>query len=243
MKKKTTVVSFLLDETGSMQAIKDDTIGGFNSYLGALSADENKYEFTLVKFDSNKTEKVCVAVPVEEAPRLAHDTYMPGAATPLVDASYKIIEATEKAVGKRKVNVLVVIQTDGHENASTQHTREDLARLIKEKTAQGWVFVYLGAGIDAFDDAASFGIAAGATMSYDMAASAETFRAVAQNTSSYASSGNAKAMNFTGQQRSASGDVYHGSHSGSPSAKLRRRHQRSQRQSSPSLADDLDLTK
>ena len=28
-----TLVTFLLDETGSMQSIKDDTIGGFNSYL------------------------------------------------------------------------------------------------------------------------------------------------------------------------------------------------------------------
>ena len=39
VEKHTTVVSFLLDETGSMQAIKDDTVGGFNAYLDTLQAD------------------------------------------------------------------------------------------------------------------------------------------------------------------------------------------------------------
>jgi hypothetical protein len=55
-----TLVTFLLDETGSMQSIKDDTIGGFNSYLASLKAESAPIDFTLIKFDSRRIEKVCV---------------------------------------------------------------------------------------------------------------------------------------------------------------------------------------
>lgn len=230
---KKTVVSFLLDETGSMQSIKDDTIGGFNSYLDALSDDSNQYEFTLVKFDSNKTEKVCVGVPIAEAPRLTSDNYIPGAATPLIDAAYKLIKATEKVVKKRKVNVLVVIQTDGFENASREHTRTDLAALIKEKTEKGWTFAYVGAGIDAFEEAGRLGISRGSTMSYKD--SGETFTSLAINTKSFGATGMSASMNFTPKQRADSGDEYHGVHSGASKKKVARR--------KTSLVDDLDLTK
>jgi hypothetical protein len=64
-----TLVTFLLDETGSMESIKDDTIGGFNAYLGSLKAESAPIDFTLIKFDSRRIEKVCVAVPVAEGRR------------------------------------------------------------------------------------------------------------------------------------------------------------------------------
>jgi hypothetical protein len=48
-----TIVSFLLDRTGSMEAIKDETIGGFNAYLDALEAEAGDLVvFTLLQFDS-----------------------------------------------------------------------------------------------------------------------------------------------------------------------------------------------
>jgi hypothetical protein len=57
--KKTTLVTFVLDETGSMESIKDDTIGGFNSYLESLRDEsDGPVEFTLLKFDRRRVEKV-----------------------------------------------------------------------------------------------------------------------------------------------------------------------------------------
>ena len=235
-KKKTTVVSFLLDETGSMQSIKDDTIGGFNSYLDTLAQDGNKYEFSLVKFDSNRHEKVCVGVPISEAPRLDDQSYRPGAGTPLIDAAVKLINATAELVKKRKVNVLVVIQTDGYENASREYTSGDLLQLVKEKTAAGWTFVYIGAGIDAFGQAKEYGFAAAQTMSYGRGKSRETFISMASNTSALAASGNSKSMNFTGAQRASSGDIHHGSHTGASPKKVEARKKRS------GLVEDMDLT-
>src|SRR5438105_2772073 len=80
-----TLVTFLLDETGSMESIKDDTIGGFNSYLNSLRAESASIDFTLIKFDSRRIEKVCVAVPVAQVAELTTASYHPGASTPLID--------------------------------------------------------------------------------------------------------------------------------------------------------------
>ena len=130
-----TLVTFLLDETGSMESIKDDTIGGFNSYLGSLKAEAAPMDFTLIKFDSRRIEKVCVAVPVSQVAELTMESYQPGASTPLIDAAYKTIKAVEKSLNGSNPKVVVCIQTDGHENASTEHTprRQAPARRVPRR--------------------------------------------------------------------------------------------------------------
>src|SRR5262245_60445054 len=138
-----TLVTFLLDETGSMESIKDDTIGGFNSYLGSLKAEAAAIDFTLIKFDSRRIEKICVAVPVSQVAELTLENYQPGASTPLIDAACKTIRAVEKSLKGGNPKVVVCIQTDGHENASTEHTWDELNALIREKTAAGWQFNFL----------------------------------------------------------------------------------------------------
>ena len=120
----TKYVSFLLDETGSMKSIKEDTIGGFNEYVDTLKEDGDNIAFSLVSFNSNGTKSRYVAEPIEALAPLTNENYRPAAMTPLIDASVKIIKATAKAVKKRKDDplVLVVIQTDGYENCSRKHT-------------------------------------------------------------------------------------------------------------------------
>ncbi len=151
MRKKTTFVSFLLDETGSMSSIKDDTIGGFNSYVETLKKDGDDILFSLVSFNSSKTERRYVAEPIQGVPPLTEDDYVPNAMTPLIDAAVKIIKATDEAVQARDddPNVVIVMQTDGAENVSVEYTTADLAAEVKEKEAAGWQFVFLGAGMDA----------------------------------------------------------------------------------------------
>lgn len=208
----TTFVSFLLDETGSMEDIKDDTIGGFNQYLASLRQPESgQVEFTLVKFDSNRIDKVYVGTPINDVQPLTKDTYKPGAATPLIDAAVKILRATDEALQKRtdSPRVLVVIQTDGHENASREYSLAHLQDLIKEKTALGWQFVFLGAGIDAFSQASSWGISASNALSYRRGNSQATFHALSVNTTVFRSSGAAAHLTFSPQQRQTVGDEHH----------------------------------
>ena len=71
--------------------------------------------------DSNISEKVCVAVPVSQVAELTMESYQPGASTPLIDAAYKTIKTVEKSLNGSNPKVVVCIQTDGHENASTEH--------------------------------------------------------------------------------------------------------------------------
>jgi hypothetical protein len=207
--KALTYVSFLLDETGSMASIKDDTIGGFNAYLDTIQKDKNDYRFTLIKFDSNHTTKVCVAEKVKHVPRLNNDNYTPGAMTPLIDACMETIAATERQTNKldKQVHVLCVFQTDGHENCSTRHKRSDLAAKIKEKQEEGWAFIFLGANIDAYADATSFGIDYGSTVSYDSRTSNETLgQTLGRATAAYASSGSAMRATFTADEKKRAGD-------------------------------------
>ena len=207
-----TFVSFLLDETGSMEGIKDDTIGGFNQYLTSLQQPgQGRVEFTLIKFDSNKIDKVYVGVPIADVQPLTKDTYKPGASTPLIDAAVKIIRATETALQNRtdSPKVLVVIQTDGQENASREHRLTDLQGLIKDKTAAGWQFVFLGAGIDAFSHASVLGIPTSNALSYDRHTSKATFEALSTNTATFRTSGGTGSLSFSPEQRHAVGDQHH----------------------------------
>jgi hypothetical protein len=206
-----TLVTFLLDETGSMQSIKDDTIGGFNSYLSTLKASQETIDFTLLKFDSRRIEKVCVAVPVDEVAELDANNYQPGASTPLIDAAYKTIKAVEKSLNGSKPKVIVCIQTDGHENASTEHSWDELNALIKEKTAAGWQFNFLGTGIDAYDTGAKMGVAAMNTMSTGRSAQhvRASYAAMADSCLAYAR-GEALTTEYSMAARIASGDQYYG---------------------------------
>src|SRR5262245_23777844 len=204
-----TLVTFLLDETGSMESIKDDTIGGFNSYLGSLKAEAAPIDFTLIKFDSRRIEKVCVAVPVSEVAELTMESYRPGASTPLVDAAYKTIKAVEKSLNGSNPKVVVCIQTDGHENASTEHSWDELNALIKEKTAAGWQFNFLGTGIDAYDTGARMGVAAMSTMSSGRSSQhvRESWAALGASTAAYAA-GRTRDTQLSMSARAASGDAH-----------------------------------
>jgi len=204
-KNNTKYVSFLLDETGSMQEIKRDTMGGFNEYVETLKKDGGDIAFSLVSFNSNETKSRYVAEPIETVVPLTDDNYRPGAMTPLIDASVKIIKATAKAVKKRRDEplVLVVIQTDGYENVSRKYTAADLAALVKEKTEAGWQFVFLAAGLDAFDAArsAGFRIDRDKTVSYDRGYSADVFRETAKNSVEFLKSGKDDFLNYSPSQR------------------------------------------
>lgn len=201
MDKKTYLV-FLLDETGSMGSIKDDTIGGFNQFLDALVGD---FEFTLIKWDSNKQDVVCKELPIKDVPRLTKENYLPGASTPLVDVMYSAIKKVEEKISGRDVLVQIVVQTDGQENASVEHTSDELNVLVKEKTAAGWLFTFIGAGIDAFDQAGKYGIAAGATLFYNRNKSDQAFDSLARGCSAYAATGQSVSADFTQEERSSTG--------------------------------------
>ena len=138
------------------------------------------------------------------------ETFVPRASTPLIDAVYKTIKAVEKAVSGNPSNkVVMCIQTDGQENSSTEHTWDQLNALIKEKFEAGWQFNFMGAGIDAYQQASRMGITADQTLAYakDAESSRAAFRATAHNTALY-SLGRAKSTAYSKRQKDAAADKY-----------------------------------
>lgn len=154
----------LLDRSGSMEAMRDDVIGGFNGLVAEQQADGHDARLTLVQFDSQDPHDVVVdALPIGRIRPLTHRTFVPRGGTPLLDATGLLIakaavrEEHRRAVGKRPEAVLVVTVTDGQENQSREYRRRDILRLIEEKTARGWSFAFLGAGPDAYAEAGGMG--------------------------------------------------------------------------------------
>jgi hypothetical protein len=207
-----TLVTFLLDRTGSMEAIRDDTIGGFNAYLDGLKGDGDvDIEFTLIQFDSVSIDKICVAIPIAKVDKLTRETYQPRASTPLIDAAVKTINAVEASLlHEPAAKVVVCIQTDGQENSSVEHNWAELNALIKEKSAKDWQFNFMGVGIDAYDQGARMGISHDATMAFnerDPAAVRAAFVGSARSTRRFAE-GAARSTAYAPEEKAAAGDRF-----------------------------------
>jgi Mg-chelatase subunit ChlD len=193
---KKTLVSFVLDETGSMQNVKQATIAGFNEYVGTLRENGKGVRFTLTQFNSDKVKVMLNNVKMRDVPDLTDETYQPSSLTPLYDAIGQTIRSAEEATDGKKRNVLVVIQTDGHENDSREFTRQSIFNLIQEKKKAGWTFVFLGADQDAWEVGQQLGLDRGNVSSYDSAETAKTFTRVATATMSYVSRGGKQTDDF-----------------------------------------------
>lgn len=201
MSKKTKLnISFILDETGSMMAHKGQTISGFNEYIKTLRNDENSKgaRFTLTKFNSKKIEIIQDSVKLKDIKLLTSDSYLPADTTPLYDAIGQTIKRLEAGLQekKKKQSVLVVIQTDGEENASHEYTREMIFKLREQKEKEGWTFVFLGADIDAYAAGADLGISQGNIKQYAIQDSTEMFRTMGEATLGYTGSGGTQTTSF-----------------------------------------------
>ena len=182
------LVTLLLDESGSMGAIRDETLSALNEYFGMLRESTSDILASLVKFDSDEAgkmrlEKLFDCSPVPRIPHLGHAHYAPRGMTPLIDAACRTIRAVGDAVREKKVDRIVFcIQTDGEENSSTENTWVGLKTLIGEKQADGWEFVFMGCGIDAYEQGRQMGLSAERIVAYDRTASEANFRVAARKT-------------------------------------------------------------
>lgn len=179
-----TQITFVLDESGSMSKIKEDTIGGFNEFLADQRDEEGTASVSLITFDTTVSSTYDVR-PIEQAAELNADTYAPGGRTALYDALVTAISETashieQMAAATRPETVIVVALTDGKENAS-ETTQEQVRDRVKEHQEEGWEFLFIGANQDAALTAGQMGI--DADQSLDMAHTGEGTRAAYESTS------------------------------------------------------------
>lgn len=197
-----TFVSILLDESGSMQSVRDQVIDGFNEYISGLVGSEIKrIRVSLTKFDSSGFNPDYVGAKLKNVPELTRKSYCPNAMTPLYDAVGRMIRAMEQQIANDSIKqgdkVLIVIQTDGLENASKEYTQKAIKKLLKEKQKAGWTFVFLGADQDAWGGASDLGVTKWNTFAYD-SADTQTIWAnqLVRATSNYAVGASGSAVNF-----------------------------------------------
>ena len=202
MVKIKTVVSFLLDETGSMFGVKEKTINSFNEYVQALKGEKNKISMTLTRFNSDAVKIDYVDKAIKDVPELTDKIYQPNAMTPLFDAIGKTAkELKEKLKGQKDIKVLMVILSDGQENYSKEYKLDDIKALIKENEKDSWTFIYLGADQNAWDEASKFGIARGNTLSIKKAAMGSSMAGLARSTVMYAQSSTRQTKNFFNEDK------------------------------------------
>jgi len=150
MKEAKTHITIILDRTGSMEAIRSDTIGGFNSFLKQQQQEPGDVTMTLVQFDAqNPYEIIHDCRPIREVPELDEKTYVPRAATPLFDAMGRGINHLQQTLdsmpeGDLPEKVVLVVITDGQENSSREFNKKQVTAMINEKQEKaGWKFVSL----------------------------------------------------------------------------------------------------
>lgn len=200
----TTLIEFLLDETGSMGICRDATISGFNEYVHKQQENKNdKCLLTLTKFDERAVNTVYTAKPIQDVVDLNRDTYTPNASTNLYDAIGKRIRALESFQGAN--NILMVIMTDGEDNCSREYTATSVRDLIKEKEALGWSFVYLGANQDAWKVGQTFGMNVNNTMTYSSADIKGAMGTLSAATTNYR---NSRSLSADAASLGASGDFF-----------------------------------
>lgn len=159
----------LLDKSGSMSRLTNNTIEGFNGFVESQK-DDTKTTLTTVLFDTS-WKILHNGVDVYEVSPMTTKDYVAGGGTAMLDAIGETINRVQDRhddMGEEKPdNVLFVITTDGKENSSHKFTKSQIERMIKHQTnGHGWEFIFLGANMDAVTVANDIGISCDRAINY-----------------------------------------------------------------------------
>ena len=185
MKKDLTELVLILDMSGSMSGLTDDTIGGFNSVLKEHNDGKGEVLVTTYVFN-NESKMLHDRLPIAEVPAMTGKDYSARGCTALLDA---IGGAIEHIVGIHRYareedipeHTVFVITTDGMENASHKFSAGHVKDKIRhEQEKYGWEFIFLAANIDAIETAESYGIDRSRAVNYhaDAEGTAEMYYSV-----------------------------------------------------------------
>jgi len=196
----TTRIFIILDKSGSMEDCKTETIEGFNTFLKSQREIKNNQAFISLFQFSDSYEKIYENIPVENAPELTDQTFEPQGTTALLDAIGRTINSTEVSPNE---SVIMVIITDGQENASDFYSREKINALISNRKEKGWEFVFLGANQDAIAEAGRLGIHADSSLTFSTSETKVAFESLGSAISRSRSTP-IKSISFTPQERTNS---------------------------------------
>ena len=167
--EKRTDLVMILDRSGSMSGLEEDTIGGYNSMLKAQKMLPGEVFVTTVLFN-HRSRILHDREDIRFVKPLTLRDYMVSGTTALYDAIGMTLDHMEnhyKTRGKSEDHVIVVITTDGMENSSREYHQAAIrSRIEHMKEHYGFEFIFLGANMDAEFVAADFGIERNRAVTY-----------------------------------------------------------------------------
>ncbi len=182
----------LLDRSGSMQSLWVEALSSVNAFAKELA---NKTDgpsvdshVTLAVFDSQESLQFDILrrkQPVLHWEIVTDKDASPRGMTPLLDAMVRIISLAE---GDNPDKAVIVVMTDGQENASREVTREGVKAALDRVKAKGWEVVFLGANFDNIADASSVGVGGGKQMAMSAGTMNESMSRLARKSRAYAQS-------------------------------------------------------
>ncbi len=194
-------VVVVLDRSGSMKGSETQTVDCLNKYFRSLDENtESDAYVTMTMFDSEGIDLI-FDNKIASGARLDRETYIPRSMTPLLDAVADGIDRLKNMAADGELAALVVL-TDGFENSSTMFSHKEIANKLSKKSEEdNWMVLFLGADIDAWNDAKKMGIGYENTLSLDKSRMDDLSDVLCDVSAEYIRSKDSKAAVFTDNHR------------------------------------------
>jgi hypothetical protein len=207
-------ITAVVDRSGSMAHLADDTIGGFNQFLDDQKAVPGAAVFSLYLFNHD-VHPIVTNVPLSDVEPLTSQVYAVGGNTAYLDALGQAITDTGDYLkslpeSERPDTIVVLVMTDGQENSSREYTLGEIRELVERQEQEWkWKFLFLGANLDATTEGAKMGVSKKMSMSYAAKGSTvrESLRATSSNLANYRTSLDSVDLEYTDEQRIAAIDA------------------------------------
>lgn len=146
MSKPKTYVTIILDQSGSMGGTKAQAVQGYNEQVQQMKLNSKEQDIfcSLITFNGDVFEHLWCE-PADKLTEASVEDYKTEGSTALRDAVGYAIEKLKRTVTDTEAAHLVVIVSDGEENASKHFTTSALNELKDSAEKSGkWTFTYMG---------------------------------------------------------------------------------------------------
>ncbi len=194
MKNNKTYYQLILDRSGSMSVCIEETVNGVNSQIQRIRELSERFPeqelITSLCLFNHKLTPVWDRIRQADLREITFSDYRPDGNTALLDAIGKSIRHLQKTIGEEvardEASVVVVIFTDGYENASQEFSHNQIASLIRElELTDKWSFSYIGATLDAVEIAIKMNIRASNAINFDLGDSKKEYSRISRSMGSY----------------------------------------------------------